>query len=718
MDIKTLLKKMTVEEKLAQMSQFNTNCLVKDSEGGVTGPARALDLSEAEVAAVGSTLNFKGAHDMMRVQDEHMKQDRLGIPLIFMQDVIHGFRTIYPIPLGMGATFDTDLMKRCAVMAAREAAVGGTQVTFSPMVDLVRDARWGRCMESTGEDKYLNCLMAKAQVEGYQGDFSSKYNIAACVKHFAAYGAPESGRDYNTVDMSEYTLYNDYLPAYKAACDAGVEMLMTSFNALNGSPSSGNKWLLRDLLRGEWGFDKVIISDYNAIREMINHGTCADEYECAERALVAGTDIEMMSNCYIKHGARLIKEGIITEEQLDESVMRILELKEKLGLFDNPYGQASVEEEKRLFLCPEHRALAREAAERSAVLLKNDGILPASEDVESVAVIGPFAKQGMIGFWSCHGKEYEAVSAYDGISNLIGAQKVTYAKGADSNVLAKPDAALIDEAARVASSAKLVVLCIGEARAVSGEGNSRANITIPDAQKALVRAVTSANPNAVCVLYSGRPLALSDVIDDMPACIEMWQPGTEGGSALANLIFGKCDFSARLPMTFPYSVGQVPIYYDRMNTGRPASNEMKTAVPYSSGYVDCPIAPLFPFGYGLSYSRFEVSDVRLDTQTMHKGGKVKVSATVTNVGERKSTTLVQMYIRDLVASYSRPTKQLRGFKRVELDAGACATVEFEITENDLSYYLPNGKATVESGEFRVFVGLDSSVKDYVSFIYK
>ncbi len=714
MDVKALLAKMTLEEKLAQMSQFNANCLVKDAEGGVTGPARSLSLSEEEIAATGSTLNFTGAAEMMRVQDEHMKQDRLAIPLLFMQDVIHGFRTIYPIPLGIGASFDTELMRRCSAMAAKEAAVGGTQVTFSPMVDLVRDARWGRCMESTGEDKYLNGLMAKAAVEGYQGDYSSKYNIAACVKHFAAYGAAESGRDYNTVDTSDYSLRNDYLPAYRAATDAGVDMLMTSFNLINGIPSSGNRWLLQDLLRGEWGFDGVIISDYNAFREMKVHGFCEDDYDCAKRAFAAGTDIEMMSNCYVKHGRRLVEEGIVSEEEIDKSVLRILALKEKLGLFENPYGAASVEEEKALFLCPEHRALVREAAEKSAVLLKNNGVLPLSEDAKRVAVIGPFADKGMIGFWSCHGRESEAVSAYRGFADILGDARVTFAEGCDGGIRASSDKELLDGAVEAAKGADAVVLCLGESRNMSGEGNSRADIVLSDAQKTLVREVVRVNPNTVCVIYCGRPLALSDIIDEMPACAVMWQPGTEGGSALANLLFGRVDFTARLPMSFPYHVGQAPIYYNRMNTGRPRHDDTKAGA-YISQYIDYPNAPLFPFGYGLSYSEFTVSEPTLSSSEISKGENLIATVTVKNTGDRPSSALVQLYIRDVVASHARPVKELRGFKRVWLESGESAEVNFEITEDDLKFCLPEGTSVLESGEFHVTVGLSSNEKRRAAF---
>ncbi len=714
MDIKALLAKMTLEEKLAQMSQFNANCLVPDSEGGVTGPAKTLELTEEEISATGSTLNFVGAAEMKRVQDTHLKSDRLQIPLIFMQDVIHGYRTIYPIPLAMGATFDTELMRDCAEMAAKESAAAGVQVTFSPMVDLVRDARWGRCMESTGEDVYLNGLMAKAQIEGYQGDFTKKHNIAACVKHFACYGAAESGRDYNLVDMSNHTLREYYLPAFRTSVDAGVEMLMTSFNTLGGVPSSGNKWLVQDILREEWGFDKIVISDYNAFREMKTHGFCKDNYECAERAFAAGTDIEMMSNCYIKFGKQLLEEGKVTMEQIDESVLRILALKDKLGLFDNPYACADTEEEKRLFLSEEHRALCRTAAEKSAVLLKNDGALPFSEDIRRVAVIGPYADIGMIGFWSCMGREEEAVSVLAGIKAALPAAEVRYAAGCDGALLARTDTELLDEALELAKWADAVVLCLGEGRNMSGEGNSRADISLSDAQCELIRGVSRINARSVVTLFSGRPLALGNIIDDCHAVIEMWQPGTEGGSALANLILARCDFEARLPMSFPYHVGQAPIYYNRFRTGRPKKNDTKAGA-YISQYLDYPNAPLFPFGYGLSYADFEVAPPKVSSPLMHRGETVTVSAEVKNIGERDGSTLVQLYIRDMVASVVRPVKELRGFARVSLKAGESKTVEFTLDEEALKFYNINEEFVAESGEFSVFVGLSSAVDECVQF---
>lgn len=714
MDIKQLLSKMTLEQKLAQMSQFNAICLMPDSQGGVTGPARSLDLTESELAAVGSTLNFIGAEEMIKIQDMHLAQDPLKIPLLFMQDVVHGYRTIYPIPLAMGATFDPDLMQECASMAAKESAVAGVNVTFGPMVDLCRDARWGRNMESTGEDPYLNCLMSAAQVKGFQGDMTGKYDIAACVKHFAAYGGAEAGRDYNTVDVSERNLRDYYFPAYKAAVDAGVEMVMTSFNLINGVPSSGNKWLVDGVLRKEWGFDKIVISDYNAFREMKVHGYCESDKDCAYRAIEGGSDIEMMSPCYLKHIPALIEEGKVSMEQIDKAVLRILELKNKMGLFENPYRSASVEEQNKFFLCDEHRDICRKAAEKAAVLLKNDGVLPLCDKTKSIAVIGPFANVGMIGFWSCAGKEEEATTVLQGIKKLVPNAKVEYAEGCDKDDVATPCDEMIAKAVEVAKNASVAVLCLGEHRTMAGEGNSRSCIGISEAQKTLIKKVKEVCDKVVVVLFNGRPLVITDFMDDANAILTMWQPGTEGGSACANLLFGKTNFEGRLPMSFPYTVGQCPIYYNNMRTGRPLKRDFKTS-GYTSRYMDAPNAPLFPFGYGLSYTNFEISEPQISATSLKRGGAIKVSATVKNTGKEDGVALVQMYINDCVASLVRPVKEMKGFEKVSLRAGEEKTVEFTITEDMLIFWSANGKFETENGDFAVFVGLDASENRSVKF---
>lgn len=717
MNINKLIKQMSLEQKLAQMTQFNTNCLLIDSKGGITGPAKDLNLSKDVVASTGSTLNFYSAEEVIKLQKMHLNDDPNKIPLLFMHDVIHGFRTIYPIPLAMGATWNPSLLEKCCKMAAKEASVGGVHVTFNPMVDLVRDARWGRVMESTGEDTYLNQIMAKAQVRGFQGDLSSKYDIAACVKHYAAYGGAESGRDYNLVELSEHTLKEYYLPSYKAAIDEGVEMVMTSFNTLNGIPAAGNSWLVKDILRKEWKFNKVIISDYAAFDEMIMHGYCKDKKEAALKAINTTTDIEMMSTCYLNSIKDLINEGLVDEKVIDKCVKRILLLKKKLGLFKNPFKAASSEEEKKYFLCKEHRAICKEAAIESAVLLKNDGILPLNDNIESVAIIGPLAKEGMIGFWSCHGKEDEATSVYDGIVNLVNNTKVNYAKGCDVNLDAIIDDKLVNEAIEVAKNSKVAIICVGETASMSGEGNSRANITLSNAQINLIKEVKKVNNNVVVILFNGRPLVLTDILDDANAIFTMWQPGTEGGSAAADLIFNKANFSGKLTMTFPRHVGQCPIYYNHLNTGRPNLNDDITAT-YRSRYLDMKNSPLYPFGYGLSYTSFEISKPVLNKNVMTKDEEIKVKVNVKNIGKYKGKTVIQLYIRDLVSSICRPVKELKGFKKIELDVNEEKEVEFVITEDTLKYYGINNKYIAEKGEFELFISDCSDVNESVKFELK
>ncbi len=715
MDIKKLLQKMTLEQKIAQLCQFSARCLVADETGELTGPAKDLNLSMKDIACCGSTLTFADANSMIAIQKKHMELDPNKIPLLFMHDVIHGYRTIYPIQLALGASWDADIVKKCSRMSARESAAGGVHVTFAPMVDLVRDARWGRCMESCGEDPYLNSVMARAQVEGYQGNLDSDEDICACVKHFAAYGAAESGKDYNTVDMSEYNLRENYLCAYKSAVEAGAQMIMASFNTINGVPSIANKWLLKDVLRDEWGFDKPIISDYSAFAELVNHGYCSNEKECAKAALDATADIEMMSVCYLRNLTSLLEEGRIKEEQIDECVLRILELKDKLGLFENPYRGANPEKEKALALCPEHRAIAREAAQKCAVLLKNDNILPLNKNTKNIAVIGPWSDVGMLGEWPAHGEPSETVTVIEGVKNALNNASVTMAKGCNGVLNELPDDELINEAVCAAEKADAVILCIGEHSKQSGEAHSRADITLSPAQIKLVKEVCAVNKNSVCVLFCGRPIVLTDIIDTVPAIFVAWQPGTEAGNAVADLIFGDVNFEGRLPMTFPLHLGQVPIYYNQMNTGRPklVPNQI-----FTSGYIDYPNDPLFPFGYGLSYTSFEISSPVLSKTQMNKGDKVVVSARVKNTGAVAGKTVVQLYIRDLFASRTRPVKELKGFEKVYLEPGEEKEVSFEITEKELAFHTASGKFEAEAGDFHIFVALDSTSKDLVTLTLK
>ncbi len=716
MDIHALLKRMTLEQKLAQMSQYGTSYLMATAKDDVTGPARALGLNGEQVAAVGSTLGSAQAADVIAMQQNHLANDPNKIPLLFMRDVIHGYRTIYPIPLGMGATWDEGLVYDCCRMAAKEAAVSGIQVNFSPMVDLVRDCRWGRNMESTGEDPWYNSRMAVAMVKGYQGDddLQGKYDIAACVKHFAAYGAAESGRDYNTTDMSERTLREYYLPAYRAAVDAGVEMVMTSFNALNGIPCAGNSRLAADILRNEWGFDGVVISDWNSFHEMVNHGYAANDRDAAEKAIQAVTDIEMMSTCYLRYMRALIEEGKVSEEQIDQAVLRILRLKEKLGMFENPLRATSVEEEAKYCLCEEHRALARRAAEQAAVLLKNDGVLPLSENIGSIAVIGPFAACGMNGWWSCQGKTDESVSVAAGLRAALPQATITVAAGCTDGLHDPLDPAMLEAALDMARASEAVVLCLGEQEGWSGEGNSRADVGLPAAQKELLRRVAAVNPRTVVLLFNGRPLALGDVIDAAPAFFTMWQPGTEGGSAAANLMLGRVNFSGHLTMSFPYHVGQAPIYYNSMRTGRPKPGDDST-MGYVSRYVDCPNAPLFPFGYGLSYTDFTYGKPTLSATQIKRGESLTLSLTVKNTGKMAGSTVVQLYIHDPVASLVRPVRELRDYARVTLGVGEEKEVQFKIDEAMLAFYTAEGRYEAEPGCFRVWAAPDAASGEALSF---
>ncbi len=713
---KEILAKLSLDEKIYHLEQVTTATFVPSLKkpNVVTGPDSALKLDEKLVFEAGTSLNLIGAETMIEAHDYYMEHSKNKIPPVFMQDVIHGHRTLYPINLAVAASFNRELARELAGMAAKEASLDGVSVTFAPMVDLVRDPRWGRVMESSGEDPYLNSEMAKSTVQGYQGDMG-KYNIAACVKHFAAYGAAEAGRDYNTVDMSERTLREYYLPAYKAAVDAGVKMVMTAFNIVDSVPCVGNKHLVKDILRDEWGFDGVVISDYSAVEEMIVHGACEDKKEAAYRAMEATLDIEMMSSCYAMHLKELLNEGKITEEQIDKAVLRILDLKEELGVLDNSYRTVNPKEAKEVQLSTEHRALARKGAEESAVLLKNDGILPLSKNVGSVALIGPNANTGAIhGSWQCGGKIDETVTVYEGLRNILG-DKVKYAPGCYIEYDSE-DTSLIDEACSLAKNCDCVVLCLGEHQDYSGEGNCRASIELPEVQYKLLDRILEVNKNVVVALFTGRPLAIERLHKTAPAILNMWMPGTEGGNACANLLFGDVVPSGKITMTFPRVLGQCPIYYNHYTTGRPKlPQDDYNRVRFTSSYLDIPNSPLYPFGYGLSYTSFEYSDLKLSDTTMKPGEKLVASAKIKNTGKYKAKEAVQLYIRDIKGSCVRPVKELKGFEKIELDAGEKKTVSFEINEEMLKYWNKELKFVAEKGEFEVFIGKDSACSPFAKF---
>ena len=702
-DLKKLLAQMTVEEKVGQLIQINAMFL-GETTADITGPKEALCLSDSILSKVGSTLNFHSFTEMKAIQDKHLAEDRNKIPLAFMMDVIHGYKTIYPITLAMGASFDPELVKECTKMAAKEASAGGIQVTFAPMVDYSRDARWGRVMESCGEDPYLNSVMGAAQVEAFQGDdISSHDNIASCVKHFAAYGGAEAGRDYNTVEISERLLREYYLPSYKACIDAGVRMLMPSFNSLNGVPSVANKWLNK-VLFDEWGFKGTVISDYNAIGELYKHGITDNMRDATKMSFENGCDIDMMSKGYSSSLIDLVNEGIISEEKLDESVLRVLELKRDLGLFEDPYHGGSEEKEKALCLCPEHRAIAKKASEESAVLLKNSGVLPFSKNIKSIALIGPFAKTNAIkGFWACNGEDKDCISVESGIRNLLNNVEITAVEGcsAEWNKLSRDGFA---EAIEAAKNAEAVVLCVGEPQNYNGEGNSRADIGLPGVQLELAKEVLAVNKNTAVVLFTGRPLTLTELDPIAPAILNMWFPGTEGGNAAASLLFGDANPSGKITMSFPKAVGQCPIYYNHPSTGRPKHREELYHESYTSNYIGCGNLPLYSFGHGLSYSNFVYESLELDTDTMTNDSEINVKITVRNDSERAGKEVVQLYMHDLFASTVRPIQSLIGFKKVEIGAGESVTVNFKVTEPQLRFYVADCNFISEPGKFELSTG--------------
>lgn len=713
-DTKALLNKLTLREKIGQLHQMAPYYLTDEGKGEITGPTEGLGFSLDDTIYVGTALGGFGAQNLIDTQKAYLERSEHKIPLIFMADVIHGCKTIFPIPLAIGCSWDLELAEKTARIAAVECSVSGVQVTFSPMVDLVRDPRWGRVMESTGEDPYLNTLYAKAFVRGYQGDDMSKDgNIGACVKHFAAYGAAEAGRDYNTVDMSERVLREFYMPAYKAALDAGCKLVMTSFNTIDSIPASANEWLLRDVLRKEWGFNGVVISDWGAVAEIIKHGVAEDKKEAARKAMEAGVDIEMMTTCYVRHLEELMDAGIIDVALIDEVVLRILDLKAELGLFENPYKSADLEREKEVLLCNSHREASRGAAAKSSVLLKNDGVLPFKKDISKLALIGPKGdSQDILGAWSWQGNREDAVSLKQGLIHKLGEDKVICAKGCD--IIGGSDKDII-AAVEAAKTCDVVVLALGEKADMSGEGSSRGCIKLPGYQEQLAQAIFELGKPTVVVLFNGRPLEITELYGAAPAILEAWFPGTEGGNAIADLLFGDAYPSGRLTMSFPYTVGQIPVYYNALNTGRPKEYE-ENREHYCSHYLDIPNSPLLPFGYGLTYTSFEYSNIELDSNVLTTSGVIKASVKVKNVGQYKGIETVQLYIRDITACVSRPVSELKGFRRVELNPGEEKEVIFEITEEMLRFYSNKLEYKSEYGKFHVMIGKNAKDVDCKQFV--
>ena len=732
-DLLDLLKDLSMEEKIGQLVQVTGN--MYEGDATITGPMRQMGLDENALTYVGSVLTCYGASRIKKIQKNYMEKHPHHIPLLFMMDVINGFKTVYPIPLGQGATFDPELSKQCAQMAAKESTIAGIHVTFSPMVDLVRDARWGRVMESTGEDPYLNSLFAEAMVQGYQGgDLSEPYTMAACVKHFAGYGAPNGGRDYNTVELSEHTFREFYLPAYRAGIDAGSRLVMTSFNTINGIPATGNVKLMRKILREEMQFHGVLISDWAAIEEMIYHGYAKDRREAAKRAITAGVDIDMMTGVYATELQGLIEDGEVDESLLDEAVLRVLELKNDLGLFENPYRFLDEDKEKKTILCEEHRSLARKAAAESFVLLKNeDHILPLDQK-KKIAFIGPYVNnKNIYGSWSFIGDPKDAVTIQEAAEKVYKYGSESFEQGCPmldkgtklegfsdvfvENYTPEQEKEMLERAKHLAEEADIVVLPIGEASFQSGEATSRAELLIPRVQQRLLDELAAINENIAVVLFNGRPLDLRQVVAKAKAVLEVWMPGTEGGSAILDVLSGAVCPSGKLSMSFPCTVGQVPIHYNEYSTGRPyVPGEDKDH--FRSKYLDAPNSPLFPFGYGLSYGNMELEEVSLDKCEMTRDDTVTVRVRVKNTGDRTGSEVVQLYLQDVSASVVRPVKELKGFEKVTLEPGSFADVEFEITEEMLRFYNENATFCSEEGEFRVYIGNSSDISEYQTLILR
>ncbi len=708
--IDSLMGKMTLLEKLGQLNlSSGAGNLPVITEGG----GREDFIRQGLI----------GASQGRKSQEVAVKESRLGIPLIAGKDVIHGYATTFPIPLAMSCMWDTERIEKSARIAAEEAAVSGICWTYSPMVDICRDPRWGRIAEGAGEDPWLGSQIAKAYVRGYQGDDLSKDNtIMACVKHFALYGAVEAGRDYNTVDMSRLSMFQDYFPPYKAAFDAGAGSAMTSFNLVDGIPATGNKWLLNDVLREKWGFDGFIVTDFTAINEMMNHGM-GDLQSVAVLALKAGVDMDMVGQSFIGTLGKSLKEGKVTQEEIDQACRRVLEAKYKLGLFEDPFKYFNEEKAKKILLCQDHLDAAREIAARSIVLLKNsEGILPLKKSGK-IAVVGPLAdsKSDMLGTWAGTRSTEKVVTILEGIKNVVGDKaEILYAKGSffttDPYLLnvntkkedyivqtPKEEKQLLDGAKQTVAGADVIVAVLGEPKAWSGEAASRSDISIPECQQNLLKEMLATGKPVILVLANGRPLTLTWEDSHVSAILEAWHGGTEAGNALADVLFGDYNPSGKLTTTFPRSVGQIPIYYNHKNTGRPFINDIK----FTSKYLDIPNEPLYPFGFGLSYTTFEYSDITLDKTGMGLNDTINASVTVKNTGKYDGEEVVQLYIQDLVGSVSRPVKELKGFKKVLIPAGKSVVCTFRISAADLAFWRKDLTWGTEPGDFNIFIGANS-----------
>ena len=715
--VDSLLKLMTLEEKVGQLNQYN-------GFWDVTGPTpkdgqAALKYDHLKKGLVGAMLNIKGVKEVKAIQKIAVEETRLGIPLLFGFDVIHGYKTISPIPLAEAASWDMDAIKKSAEIAAEEASSVGINWTFAPMVDISRDPRWGRVMEGSGEDPFLGSKIAQARIRGFQGnDLSSTKNILACAKHFAGYGFVESGRDYNSVDISESTLQNIIFPPFKACVDAGVKTFMNSFNDLNGIPATGNKYLQRKILKGDWNFNGFVVSDWGSINEMIAHGYAKDSKDAAKIAINAGSDMDMESSAYVEHLVLLVREGKIKESDIDDSVSRILKVKFELGLFDKPYKYCDETREKETASKVSIQEGVLDIAKKSIVLLKNENeLLPLSKSGLKIALIGGLAndKTSPLGSWRIGADDNTAISVLEGMQKYSGNQ-LSFAKGADVTIgttkfvselhINTTDKSGFAEAIALAKQVDVVVMVLGEHGLQSGEGRSRADIGLPGVQQELLEEIFKVNKKIVLVLNNGRPLVLHWAAENIPAIVEAWHLGTQSGNAIAQVLYGDYNPSGKLPMTFPRSIGQLPIYYNYKNTGRPIMNEPESV--FWSHYSDEKNTPQFPFGYGLSYSKFEYSNLTISSNTFTKNGSITASITVKNTGKVVGKEVVQLYIRDVLGSITRPVKELKGFEMIELKPNQAKEIVFTIDEKTIEYYTANNIWEAEPGDFKVFIGGNSA----------
>ena len=730
--IDDLISRMTVEEKIGQLNLPVAGDIV-------TGQAKSSNVSERiRNGEVGGLFNLKGAEQIREVQRIAVEESRLGIPILFGMDVIHGYETIFPIPLGLSCSWDMDAVELSARIAAEEASADGICWTFSPMVDVSRDPRWGRVSEGSGEDTFLGCRVAEAMVRGYQGpdketQLTQEDQILACVKHFALYGAPEGGRDYNTVDMSRIRMYNEYFPPYKAAVDAGAASVMASFNEVDGIPATANRWLMTDVLRDQWGFEGFVVTDYTGIYELIAHGI-GDFEKVSVQALKAGVDMDMVSEGFVENIKNALDKGLVSMKDIDTACRRILEAKYRLGLFEDPYKFCRPEQAAQEVYCQEHRDIARKIASESFVLLKNDGVLPLKKH-GTIGLIGPLAdtKSNMPGTWSVAARFDVPKSIREGLADAVaGRAKVLYAKG--SNLVSdydlemrstmfgrelgrddRSDAQLLEEALAVARCSDVIVAALGESSEMSGESSCRTDLSIPDVQQTLLKALVATGKPVVLVLFNGRPITLNWEAANVPAILDVWFGGTETADAVADVLFGDVNPSGKLTMSFPKNVGQVPLYYAAKNTGRPLL-EGRWFEKFRSNYLDVDNEPLYPFGYGLSYTTFEYGPVILSSFKVSEGESLTAEVVVTNTGNVAGKEVVQMYIQDLVGSTTRPLRELKGFRKIALEPGESRTVRFEITPELMSHYNSYLQFVAESGEFIVSIGSDSRTKNSASFL--